>query len=116
MEQVHLPNYIAAQVFFNFMFGFNWKYVFLQDTHHSLEQMLKNFGHFKRVHLVFGKIFKLLWFILYDIGQIFIALNSQKLSNNLSIWSHWTQTEDLCCQGRVVDQLFHNHRGHFCVK
>ena len=41
--------------------------------------MLKNFGHFEMVHLVFCKIFKLLWLILNAIGQFFIAVNGQKL-------------------------------------
>ena len=42
--------------------------------------MLKSFGHFERVHLAFGKIFNLLWLILYPVAQIFWALNGQKLN------------------------------------
>ena len=48
-------------------------------TFHHFGMMLKSYRHFERVHLVLGKIFKLLWLILYAIEQIFIALNGQKL-------------------------------------
>ena len=41
---------------------------------------LKNFGHFERVHLVFGHILRLFWQILYAIGQNFIDVNGQKLN------------------------------------
>ena len=42
--------------------------------------MLKNFGHFEKVHLIFGKIFKLIWLIVNAIGQIFIAVMGQKFN------------------------------------
>ena len=51
----------------------------LPEFHH-FGMMLKNFGHFERVHLVYGKIIKLLCLILNAIGQIFIAVNGQKLN------------------------------------
>ena len=41
-------------------------------------KMLKHFGHFESVHLVFGKIFRLYWPICYAIRQNFISVNSQK--------------------------------------
>ena len=44
---------------------------------------VKNFGHFERVHLVFGNILNLLWFILQAIGQIFIFVNGQILNKYL---------------------------------
>ena len=47
---------------------------------HHFGMTLKNFGHFERVHLNFGKIFKLFCYILYAIGQIYIAANGQKLN------------------------------------
>ena len=45
--------------------------------------MLKNFGHLERVHLVFGKFFSLPWLILHAIGQIFIAVNGQKIEQTI---------------------------------
>ena len=42
--------------------------------------MLKHFGHFECVHLVFAKILSLFWQICYAIEQIFICINSQVLN------------------------------------
>ena len=42
-------------------------------------RMLKHFGHFESVHLVFGKILSLFWQICNANGQIFIVVNSQIL-------------------------------------
>ena len=55
--------------------------------------MLKNFGHFERVHFVFGKIWNLLWQILYASAQFFSFVNAQILKkNNRAIWSHWSRS------------------------
>ena len=51
-----------------------------------MKKILKIFGNHWRVELVFGKILKLLWPILYAVGQMLIAVNSpilKKLSNHL---------------------------------
>ena len=42
-----------------------------------------------RVYLVFGKIWNLLWLILYVIEQIFMDVDGKILKNNLEIWLHW---------------------------
>ena len=39
--------------------------------------MLKHFGNFESVHLVFAQILSLFWQIYYAFGQIFIGVNSQ---------------------------------------
>ena len=45
---------------------------------------LKNFGHFERVHLVFGQISRLFWQIVYAIWQSVINVNGQKLNKQSS--------------------------------
>ena len=67
----------------------------------------KNFGHFERVHLVFGKILNLLWLILNAIGQIFIAENDQNWTNNLSIRAHWSSSLEgkLSCHRKTSHSL-----------
>ena len=42
--------------------------------------MLKNFGHFERVHLIFDKILSSRWQILCTFGQIFKTANDQTLN------------------------------------
>ena len=51
----------------------------LAKFHHS-GTMSKNFGLFKRVDLIFGKILSFLWQILNSIGQIIIVENGQILN------------------------------------
>ena len=58
--------------------------------------MLTIFGHFERVHLIFGKNFKLIWLILYDIGQIFKDVISTTIEQ--TIWSHWRR-RSTCTKG-----------------
>ena len=55
---------------------------------HHYGVMLKNFGLFERVHLVFGKIFKLrlVNFIYY---RSTFHCKWPIMTNNLSIWSHY---------------------------
>jgi len=43
----------------------------------SLWQDVKNIGNFEAVYLVFGKLFNLLWQILYANGENFNVGNSQ---------------------------------------
>ena len=52
---------------------------------------LKNFCHFERVELVFGKILSLLVHILYAIGQILMLELAKYSLNNPAIWSQWPQ-------------------------
>ena len=63
---------------------------------HSFDIMLTIFGHFERVHLIFGKNFKLIWLILYDIGQIFKDVISTTIEQ--TIWSHWRR-RSTCTKG-----------------
>ena len=56
--------------------------------------MLKHFGHFELVHLVFGKILNLLWYILNVILQIFVIVIGQMLNksrSHLVTLLHWLQ-------------------------
>ena len=62
---------------------------------------LKNFGHFERVHLVFGKKFKLLLYYML-LGKFSVPLMAKNWTNNLSIWSHW-----ICSRNRI------QHLGRF---
>ena len=50
----------------------------------TLAQHLKNFGHFDRVHFVFGNILSLLWLILNSSGQILNVENGQILNKQSS--------------------------------
>ena len=43
----------------------------------------KVFGHFKKFCIGFGKLLNLLWQMFYAIGQIFIAVNCQRMKHNL---------------------------------
>ena len=42
------------------------------------------------LHLVLAKQLNLLWLAFYAIGQIFIVANGLILTNNITIWSHWS--------------------------
>ena len=55
----------------------------LAKTQH-FTSTLKNFGHFERVQLVFGKVSSVLWPILYAAGPILIVENGKLLKNNLA--------------------------------
>ena len=46
---------------------------------------------FLTVYFLFGKMPSIFWQIWAIIGLIFIATNSQKLNNNLTLWSHCSQ-------------------------
>ena len=52
------------------------------------QNLIKVFGNFSGVNLVFGKIWDLFGHILYAIEQIFIERNGQILTNTVDIWSH----------------------------
>ena len=41
-----------------------------------------------RVHLVFGKLLKLLLLKCFTIGHAFIVVDGQRLNNNIADWSH----------------------------
>ena len=46
--------------------------------------MLKNFGHFEKVQLLFGKILSLIWQILCDFGQKLSFADGQILNQYTS--------------------------------
>ena len=75
---------------------------------------LKNFGHFERVHLVFGKKFKLLLYYM-QLGKFSVPLMAKNWTNNLSIWSHWICSRNRIQHlGRFEDFLARSHKD-LCV-
>ena len=54
-------------------------------------KILKEFGHFLRVHLVHLVQLKLIWQNLFDFGQVFIDVNDEILKYNPTISSHWSK-------------------------
>ena len=67
---------------------------------------LNNFGLLVGVHLVFGKNFKLLWSILYAIGQIFIKW--PKIGQTIYPSGH----TDLALQERISIFILNRARAH----
>ena len=73
--------------------------------------MLKLFGKLLWVYLVFGKKFESTF---YAFGQIFIAVDSKILMNNVAIWSHcqWCVDNKILPTYLPTYKLFYNPHSH----
>ena len=97
--------------FYQFRLMLDWSSVTKFGQNLPLWHNVKNFGHFERVHLVFGNILGLLWQIIYAFGHFFSVVNAQILNKQPGNLVTLLTTDDWYKKPRRLPMAFLVHFG-----